>query len=294
MVKLKTSLGLLKIEPKEYTYSELSLIIKRKFKITTDETQEIIKELIDKRYITEIEAPSDLETSLGLLKIEPKEYTYTELRTNIIKTFNLKFPFSEAHALIGIKPTGELIKKGYIRRFTTPEGLIRYELMPKYKLAQVFRLLKARMYYANKIKRGTPTPFAEARVVVFTMNPEGWEKTLDEALDRLEWIFYTISEANKQNRISVKIEGLEVEPVDFDEVTAPLDQIQRYYGLYNTPEEKARTGDEFKFEKEESKIARIYEPLAIQKYRGWISNKAEEGKLKPELLEKHKKLEGKK
>lgn len=219
------------------------------------------------------------KTSLGLLNIEPKEYKISELNSLLIRQFNLEFPYRELKEL-----RAELISKGYIKRILIPRKLVRFVIQ------QVFRVSKVRMYYAEEIKGETPTPFAELRAVVFTMNPEGWEARLDKALDRLEWMFYTIEKSLNNRKITAKIVGLEVEPVDMDEVTAPLDQIQRYFGVYNTKKVYRRTHKKYRMEYDETKIATEIEPARMTEYKGWISKKSEEGKLKPELEEKHKKL----
>lgn len=211
-----------------------------------------------------------IKTSLGLINIEAGDYEYVDLFKTTIKTFNLKFPFREAHELIR-----ELVQKKQIIRKATPEGV-------RYSLIQIFRISKVHMYYATEIKRETPTPFAELRVFVFTNNPEGWEDGLDQALKRLEWIFFSLGDSLKQNKITAEISGLEVEPVDKDEVTAPLNQIQRYFALFGA---KGKIKEDY----DETDIIKL-ETIRMTKYRGWISKLSTEGKLKTELEEKHKKL----
>jgi hypothetical protein len=210
-------------------------------------------------------------TNIGTINIDAGDYEYVDLFKQAIKRFNLKFPFREAHELIR-----ELILKKQLIRRMTPEG-VRYSLM------QLFRVSKVHMYYAVEIKKGTPTPFAELRAYVFTNNPEGWEARLDQALKRLEWIFFSLGDSLKKNKITAEIQGLEVEQIDRDEVTAPLNQIQRYFALFG---ERGRIKEEY----DEIGIIKI-EAIRMTKYRGWVSKLSEEGKLEKKLEKKHKKLD---
>jgi hypothetical protein len=85
---------------------------------------------------------------------------------------------------------------------------------------KLWRVLKARLWYANLRRRYTPDPWCMVAVFTFTRKPEEYkEKDLDAALDELE-AHYTIAAAGKGAKLGAfyRVKAREQEQVDEDEL----------------------------------------------------------------------------
>jgi len=99
----------------------------------------------------------------------------------------------------------------------------------------VYRVHKAREYYAYERKRTTPNPFAEYRVWVYTERPEIYtEHEMGGLLNELEWAVSVVA-----GRLHIawsqsvyETQNYEERRVDRDEFFGALDELEYYMVFY--------------------------------------------------------------
>jgi len=87
-------------------------------------------------------------------------------------------------------------------------------------ISKFYRNSLVRMYYAKKIKRHTPTPFAEIRAFMFLTRKKSHRQRLKKVINTTQKYFPSIAYALKNKLITAKIEGEELEQIDKDELNA--------------------------------------------------------------------------
>jgi len=106
-----------------------------------------------------------------------------------------------------------------------------------------WRIQKAREYYAKMPGKETPVPFAEFRVWVYTTTPEKWpEKELAAELNFMEYAFSVTGGRThiKWAKAVYSEQSFESEPVDPEEVTEPLNEVQYYAVFYHKPHRRGK------------------------------------------------------
>jgi hypothetical protein len=209
-------------------------------------------------------------------------FTYADLLGYSLTEYNLRrkeaklpydrsFALKYAHAFVQKAITDELVLPVMTRRGIRwfSENDIEVSGPPlAIKVKEFYRISMVKMYYASfEQQKKTPTPFAEFRVIKYLDRPptDKDEKDLDDALNRLEWIFQSIWFAKRQGKMRTEIDGLESEKISEGEVRGMLNQIVRYVAFF-------KQDGTIKADYDESEIARI-EAQRSAGYKEWAGEK---------------------
>jgi len=162
-----------------------------------------------------------------------RRYGYRTLLREIARQLNI--PITKAHEYINYLIDTEQVEVSSWRG--------RRVYIPKSAELTVFvyRVQVAESWYTRKKTKGTPNPFADFRVYVYTMRPEKYpESMLASILEDYRDRFFTSIKAamQKENIVYSSMSALEIEKIDEDEMTieglgfVEMDHIYFYGAVY--------------------------------------------------------------